>query len=405
MRKLFTITLIAVLALGLVVPFAAVKALEVVQTQGTYQLNEDKTIDDSFIVSAERVDLEGILVEDSIVAGSQVTLTGTAQEDVIMAGGILDLSGVVEEDAMLAGGQITVAGDIHDDLTIAGGQLDVRGIVKGSVIAAGGSLKISAESVIEDNLIIGAGTVILEGTVKGDIYGGAGTIEIVGNVEGDVHIYAGRVFVRSSAVINGDLTYFSNRDASIEEGSQIDGQIDRRTPIAPVILGVTGVLGLIVGFVISVLGFFIVGILYIRFFTKFVKQSEDEMAESFWGTFWKGLVVFIFTPIISFLLMFTVIGLPLACILMVIWGLALFVGQILFAMYLGDIILRKKDNERGNSILSLLIGVVITQVIFLIPFVGWFLRLIAIILGLGMIWLAWRKNTTADFTFKGKAKK
>ncbi len=71
----------------------------------------------------------------------------------------------------------------------------------------GGEVIIGADEVIEDDLYIGAETVIIDGVIKGDLLAGANIITINGTVEGD--LYTGAQTVIINGTVDGDVLAFA----------------------------------------------------------------------------------------------------------------------------------------------------------------------------------------------------
>ena len=102
-----------------------------------------------------------------------------------------------------------------------------------------------------------------------------------------------------------------------------------------------------------------------------------------------GLILMFVLPPIAIVLMFTIIGIPLALIILVWWLVMMYLARIIAAILVGQLILKnlnKKNKDKIKLIWSLILGVIICWLLFAIPFVGWIISLIAIWLGLGSIW-------------------
>lgn len=105
----------------------------------------------------------------------------------------------------------------------------------------GGRVVIAADEVVEDDLYIGAETLIVDGVIQGDLYTGAQTVTINGTVEGDlvtgaqsvvingtvaddVRAFAGAIQLGEEAVIGDDLL-FGGGSLEVMPGSSIGGDI------------------------------------------------------------------------------------------------------------------------------------------------------------------------------------
>lgn len=71
----------------------------------------------------------------------------------------------------------------------------------------GGRVVIGADEVIEDDLYIGAETIVVDGIIKGDLYAGANTITINGTIEGD--LVTGAQSITINGTVEGDVMAFA----------------------------------------------------------------------------------------------------------------------------------------------------------------------------------------------------
>ena len=103
-----------------------------------------------------------------------------------------------------------------------------------------------------------------------------------------------------------------------------------------------------------------------------------------------GIVFLIVVPIVSVLVMITVIGIPLGLIALLLYGIALFSAQVFVGMTLGRLILSffSDGNRRMIQFLGLLLGLLILFGVSFIPYFGPWAPLVVIILGLGGLMLA-----------------
>jgi len=102
----------------------------------------------------------------------------------------------------------------------------------------------------------------------------------------------------------------------------------------------------------------------------------------------KGLLLLIAMPIAAFILIFTVVGLPLALIIFIIWGLLLYLAKAVIGYWLG----RKILPRAKNNIWPLIVGVSVLLIAIKLPLIGWLLGAAATWWGTGLIWRSFRKT-------------
>jgi len=181
--------------------------------------------DDSVTVAADET-----IDDDLYVGAGTVSIAGTVNGDATVAGGTVSVSGTVNGSLNVAGGTVDVLGDVTGAVRVSGGTVRIAGSVGRDVVLFGGTATIESGAQIGGDLAGGTGMLTVVGTVAGDLLAGAGTIELVGTVEGDVNASVESLILAPTAVVGGDVTYTSERDASIADGAQIGGAVERREP-------------------------------------------------------------------------------------------------------------------------------------------------------------------------------
>ncbi len=92
-----------------------------------------------------------------------------------------------------------------------------------------------------------------------------------------------------------------------------------------------------------------------------------------------GLLAFFLIPIIAFALLFTVVGIPLGGVLLLLVVPLYVISYVTAAFVLGRRIIK------GSRILAFLAGIVILQLLTLIPIAGGLIGFLAVVFGLGLL--------------------
>jgi len=100
-----------------------------------------------------------------------------------------------------------------------------------------------------------------------------------------------------------------------------------------------------------------------------------------------GAIILLAGPVVLFFLVLTMIGIPLAFVLGLLWILLMIMGKILVAILAGLLLMGRYRHKKtksdtkmettGNMILSMVVGVAVTFALFIIPIFGWILAIIA----------------------------
>ena len=132
------------------------------------------------------------------------------------------------------------------------------------------------------------------------------------------------------------------------------------------------------------------GLLMAGLASRQVRSAERLMAQEPFLTLGVGIVGVVAPILLAVLLSITIIGMPLAFgLLFGLWPLAAFAGYLVAGIAIGEWVLRRTSPtvERDRPYLAAVIGILLLEVMTIIPFVG----AIASLFGFGaVLLLAWR---------------
>ncbi len=324
---------------------------------------------------------------DLLAAGRDISVQAKVS-DVAAAGNTVDVMGPVAMSAMLAGNDVTVGGPVGNDLYAAGQNVRVDSSISDNAYLAGSLVRLARTGRVGSDLLAAGGTVDVLGNVGGDLRAAGETITIGGTVAGDVFASAGTsVRVLDGAVIRGDLNYESPKKAEISKGARVMGETRHRLPAKenakPVFW--TGA-GLWFGLLLAAIVF---GIVLALLFPSGVRLVADTIRRSFWPSLGIGALVLVAVPVVLVVLMITLVGIPLAIVLGLLYAIALYVAPILTGVALGQLLLNRRQPNAASLIWSVLLGVAVLAVIKLVPIVGWIVGLAALLVGLGSMLTTW----------------
>ena len=176
---------------------------------------------------------EGESIDDDLyVAAGTVNIDGTVNGDATVAGGTVQVSGTVTGSLNVGGGTVDVTGDVTGAIRVSAGTVRITGSVGRDVVAFGGNVTIESGAEVSGDVAGAVGMLTIDGTVGGDVRAGAGTIEIGGTVDGSIDSSVGDLTIGSGAVVGGDVTYTSSREATIADDAEIGGETTREEPAA-----------------------------------------------------------------------------------------------------------------------------------------------------------------------------
>lgn len=289
-------------------------------------------------------------------------------------------------DLMVAGGQNKISTTVTGDTYVAGGQINIGGTITGNLIVAGGDITISGK--INKNLIVVGGQVIVDNlsSVGGYILAAGGKVSLQGNALGSVKVGAGDLLIGDKAIIGGNLEADVSQ-SEISSGAKITGtktiNIYQTKNPKPVInkWEKMGVVGKVYGFLSKL----VVLLILIKIFSKSDKLKNLKL-NSFWSTFGWGLIVLIIAPFLFFILMITIVGIPLSLIMVGLYLIALYLSSIVVSIVVGKLIAEKKILKTNNIYLMGSVGLLLLTLLQMLPFVGNLIKVVVLILGIGILY-------------------
>jgi len=338
---------------------------------------------------------------DFFGAGGMLNLTEPVEGDAFLAGGHVATASEVKGDLVAAGGEVSVGGAIGDDLYAAGGSVQFDAIVKGNARVAGGDIHVGPATMVAGGMSLTGGQIAFEGVAHDYLQASGGSVRINGEVVGDAEVRANELLIGPEARIGGRLVYHGPQPPAVPEGAVIAGGLEFHEAdigryfgdVRPQVRDTASGLGTLLWF----LGVFLAGALFILLLPRFTSEAAAAIGRQPLPSLGLGLAILLCVPFVAVVLLITIIGIPVALLLMSLYLLVLFLGWITAALFVaqrGLAALRPgQAATRGWLMLTLLLGLVVLWLLRQIPFVGGWIGFVALLAGIGA--LAWR-------TFNGR---
>jgi cytoskeletal protein CcmA (bactofilin family) len=367
MRKLIVSSILA-LVVGWVTASGAVMAATVASSQNV-KVASDQTIDDDYFAS-----------------GSEVSIEGVVNGDVYVAAERLIVSGVVNGDVIAAAREIEISGQIRDDLVVAAQTVNLKKSQVGdSVVSASETTTLDSESKVGGGLLFAASNYISNASVGRGILGTASNLTINNLVAKNIQVDTDRLFFGAKADVAGDVIYSSDREAQVQGGGRINGRVQRTdkgglSPVASLQLARFAKAFLIWSYLSAIL----VGVALIALFrrpTEAVAQRILARPGSVIG--WGALATLLTLPLAA-LLTATVVGIPLAVLLLGLFGALWYLAKIFAGLALGRWLLSKLNQaESPNTYAAFVVGISVIYLLKIIPLINLLVGLAVLFAGLG----------------------
>lgn len=314
------------------------------------EVSSDETLNHSVFVAGSNVkskvaNIKGIL----FAAGNNVTINSNT-DYAFIAGNNIAINEKTNNDLFVAGNNISIndTASINRDLYAAGNEIFINSNIEGKVFASGS--KIIFQNVdIKSNVNINADEIIFIGDVSID-----GTLKY-----------------NENATITGENNLkVENKETYVQKETKTNETKDK---ITNTIIEIAGL------FVTAI----IINLIFPNIYKKMNKQIHIKEKLKELGI---GLICLIVIPIISIIVCVTIIGIKLGLIIIALYCISLYLAIIPSMVILGNVINTKLLKLKENFYLDALVGIIILELVSLIPYVGGWIYFIFLLIGTGIVY-------------------
>jgi hypothetical protein len=302
--------------------------------------------------SGEAISIDTAVDDDIIVVGNMVSINAPVAS-AIVAGGTVNINAPVKGDVIVAGGQVYVNNDVGGKVVAAGGNIILGGNIGTNLVAAGGQVNIFPNKTIQRDALIAGGLVVNAGRVNGTITVSANQFNNTG----------------SAASVNFH---------------KVEERADRREDYE---------MGFNIFSLLAILGYFILGLILVKYLPGIFLAVDGEVRSSTLLKTFLGFIMIIASMIAVLLVAATVVGLPIAVISTLLILAALMLSGTFVSFSLGKWIGERANLKQGDLV-YFIIGFVILNVLFLLPYAGGLVSVISMSLGFAAILSAARRLAT-----------
>lgn len=354
-----------------------------VYAQGNELLPAGQVIDSDYIRAGQTVQIDGEIKGDAFLAGGIVTVNGKIDGDLFIAAGKANINGVVGNSVRVLAGDVTVNGPVGRNILLVSGNGNVtsQAAIAGSLLAAGGNLEVSAPKVGRGFRFFGS------------------RLFLNSDIANEAFVVADREFLLGpQASVSGSLKYTGSSEAVLEPGATVGGNISYQKQIQdesyPRFFGAKTVLesyrkvqplAAFLSFVVSALvGFILLG-LFPKGFEKVISAIENRPYASFgWG-----LIAAVAVPVVAVLFTITIVGIPIAAVLLLVAYVVWLAAQYVTAFFIGRKILLSRFGERRGW--AIVLGLFLIYLLGLLPILGNLVKIILVLFSLGAMILAYKQ--------------
>lgn len=419
-------------------------------------ITAETTIDDDALIGGTTVIVDGTINGNLVAGGETVTLNGTVNGDAILMARtvIVSQSARINGNLFLGAQTAEISGLVSGSLFSGSAAVELRSgaQITGNVYSGSYSFESLPQTSIGRDLFVGAYQVKLAGDLARNLKAGGAAFDLNGTIGGDVNIQMGNALesensspmwwnfagqynlpepsqlglrIGPDAEIKGTLNYTSTVPVEIE--NQPGGGVVYSTPIpeqvqtdyqrpvktTPPALNWLWTLTrhLFTGLILGALALWLA--------PRLLKRSADLAGSKTLPALGIGFVAVVLSVPVVLIAIGVVLALALLFGLVTLGGLAgliLWVGMTLItvavvaftvlAVYgsklivsylVGKLLFEKVFKAENTSVwVQFFVGIFVVTLLIAIPFIGWLIGLLVMLIGLGAVWYLLRRQPVVE---------
>lgn len=280
-----------------------------------------------------------------------------------------------------AGSSVNISGQ-NEYGVYAGSSVNINGNILKELFVAGSSVNINESTIVGRDSYIAGSTVNMSGSFNRNVYVGAGSLVLSDvTINGDIKLFASNITFLNNVVINGVLEYNDNAEVSGIDQANIftikNYHVEEDDESTNIISQISSSLYSIVSLIIIA---FIINLLFPKIYKSLDKNIDSK---ELLNKALIGLAILFLTPLAAILCMITGVGLGLGFIILTIYILLCCLSSLTIMSVVGNNVLTKLLKKEENIYLSIVIGIVLFKLIYLLPYIGGLLSFVTILVGLG----------------------
>ena len=321
-------------------------------------------------------------------AGNSVTITGTVNGDIFCAGQTVTINATVNGDVICAAQSVDIDGVVNGSVRVAAQTIHIGATVERNLSLAGQTVVVSRSARVMQDASIASETLTVDGAVGRDLYSAATSVAMNGPVGRDASVWAQDVNLSSMAVLSGKLDYTSPHPYTNDAGGSVSGTISyhKYVPKNTDQSSGTSLIGAKLYWLVAMI---VLGLVLVALFGNVFTQWNVGRNVSLWRALLVGFVAMVAMPMLVILLALTLVGIPLAVVVILLWVVVCMVSMPFSGYFLGSLLLPKQ-----HQLIKVLAGSAVIGFVGLLPILGWMVGLVSYWLGSGIVLLGLQKAYT-----------
>ncbi len=325
----------------------------------------EKESDEYYFGAATNINSEVEVDHSLFLAGSEVSSKDSVSGIGFLAGNIVEALGSYDY-GLFAGNSVKIGGEVYGDLFAAGNavEIDEGALIDRDVYAVGNTVNLAAN--LNGNVFVAGNRLVLE------------NITINGNLSADFD----QIVVKGKSSISGTFEY--NDDATLIglENLSFKEKKVYSNPSVKFDFGKT-----ILNKFVSIISVLVLTFVALAVFPKFAtKLLKDFATKDVFKNVLIGLGLLLLVPIAAIFVLISVVGFPVGLVAILAYILLIVFSTPVSGLVLGDVLAKNLfKKEKMNVYLKALLGVVLIELLALIPYLGGLVSLASLLFGMGYL--------------------
>jgi cytoskeletal protein CcmA (bactofilin family) len=320
---------------------------------------------------------------DTYITGTRVRIDGTVDGDLVVFCQSLDVSGHVTGDVIAFSQSSRIKGQVDGNLRGFNNNTTITGTVGKNAMLFNETVTVDTNATIGGSLTSFGESLSVDGNVGRDLLLFFAHANLSGKLGGGVRAKGDSLVINSTAVIDGPVKFEGNKPAEVSPGAklasavefkQMEHKHDYRQG------------HYYVWQVIWAAAFILFGLVLFALMPKF-SQDAVGAAEHYGAAAGLGVLVLFGVPIAACIACITVVGLFVGMSTLSLWIASLFFAQVIVGAVIGQWLMGR-TNELWPLIGRMTVGLVLLRLCTTIPHIGGWVKLAAILWGVGALSLA-----------------
>lgn len=174
----------------------------------TVVLDKNEVVNQDLFAGGESVTISGTVNGDTYIGAGNILVDGKINGDLLLAGGSITIRGPVRNNIRVFGGNISIGSTVGGNITVGAGNVQIMDSARIGGGIAGGAGNVEIFAPVARGITMGAGQLRIGNTVDGNVVAGVGQLSLTSgaNVAGDITYWSEKqADIASDATVTGKL--------------------------------------------------------------------------------------------------------------------------------------------------------------------------------------------------------